>query len=118
MTHELSMSLRQQGVRPHEGLFRYWVKSESVLGKEYLVDLESYFGVGQCDCPNFRFKFEPELAAGVQPDNANEYRCKHILLARRVLAYELLDGLIANRLKLNEKLTDRESASGSRPALG
>jgi hypothetical protein len=48
------------------------------------------------------------IKGGQAPRDPNDYRCKHILLCRRVAAYELLDRVLEAR-RLNEKETNPQS---------
>lgn len=91
-------------VKPVSGeAFRYYVTSERNPETQYLVDVESYWGNGWCDCPDFRVKCEPFLSRG-RKNFVGVARCKHILAAREFAAYEQLDLVLTMRRKFFEKL--------------
>lgn len=78
-------------IQPYDKLTRYLVTSESGEA-QYLVDLLSYWGVGQCSCPNFQIRLEPHLER--RPINPNDYRCKHIVACRNLLSRQLLEAYL------------------------
>lgn len=88
-------------VTPHEGLFRYWVRSES-RDMEYLVDLTGYNGNGWCGCENFAIKREPLLVRGAKP-KSDELRCKHIIRAREFLGRQLVYAALKLELKKSKQ---------------
>lgn len=68
-----------------------------VVGRtgEYLVDLLAYRGIGFCGCQDFEFRCAPLIGQMRKlPDNADDYRCKHIKAVRRYAGSLLLDALI------------------------
>ena len=83
-------------VKPIEGeILRYHVTSEKNPANLYLVDLEEYWGVGWCACPHFAFDIEPTLSRfGSKPEKPDDFRCKHIAIARRFAGRRLLNHYI------------------------
>ncbi len=79
---------------PHETL-RYLVASRTRRGRRWLVDLGAYCGHGRCMCEHFSTKINPFLRSGEQPDEYLE--CWHITQARRYLAIEVAQTIIAQR---------------------
>lgn len=67
--------------------FRFKVASRST-SQRWLVEIETYDGIGSCDCPGFRFYKQPKLEMG---ERDISLRCYHIERARDFL----LDKLIA-----------------------
>ena len=90
----------------YDGPLRYLCSSRSDPNAEYLVELDSYRGNGQCDCEWFRFKLEQFLKSGMPPEQAvveghvsltvkktgevkhmaDALRCAHLIEARRQFA--------------------------------
>lgn len=67
-------------IEPIEGEpFRYYVTAQ-----EYLCDLRANYGVGWCDCPDFKFRRGKGLDNFNRlPKDADAWRCKHLLCVRR-----------------------------------
>lgn len=64
----------------------YLVDSAEVPGRQYTVDLTSYFGAGKCDCWDYRSRRE-KLNSHIGPsEDAKPNRCKHIREARNFVA--------------------------------
>lgn len=74
------------------------VASERDAHVEYVVELDSYSGNGECVCDHFQMRLRPLLARGVTPEQAvleklvkpkadarDALRCKHVIEARRML---------------------------------
>ena len=59
---------------------RFFVHGSETL--PYLVDLAAFNGIGQCDCPHFRVRYQPRLVKG---DRLVELRCKHINEVRALI---------------------------------
>lgn len=99
----------------YDTALRFLVPSESDPHVKYMVELDSYAGNGECDCPNFNFppkgmefskrdlcakRVTPEqaLAAGwvKLPKSgriADALRCKHIVNGRDELATATIETL-------------------------
>lgn len=88
---------------------RYHVTSRT--GQEpYLVDIGSNYGLGYCDCPDFKCnKFGASNIAKREgiPWKIDAFRCAHIIVARRQFFDEMLDRMIAQfRKEFNDYSED------------
>lgn len=59
---------------------RYWVRSRTDPGLEYLIDIEAYDGNGWCACQKFEFKMWPALEDGAE--RSERLQCQHIVAAK------------------------------------
>lgn len=87
-------------VLPYDGVFRCLVRSEHNPKRTYLVDLESYNGIGWCGCRDFETRRAPkiaELSAAQRRNAGDECRCKHLVVARRLRAEQILDDIMKQR---------------------
>jgi len=92
-------------VRPHGDFLRFYVTSSENKDAEYLVDLDCYWGTGWCNCPHFKNRLEPKLAAMALRLNHrihHEFRCKHIRSAVLHLGQALADELLRGKMKNKE----------------
>ena len=64
----------------------FLVSSLTSPGKEYLVDLTSYYGAGCCSCPDYRCRHEPKNATLGPTAATTPHRCRHIKLVRSYVA--------------------------------
>lgn len=82
--------------------FRYYVRGSK---GDTLVDLEDNHGIGWCGCEDFQFRKAP-LLENIRslPNNADDFRCKHLLRARAYAAELLLDAMILLRKKQLQRL--------------
>jgi len=93
-----------------EGTLRYWVRSNTVLNRRYLVDLAMFNGNGLCACKHSQIRCQKLLKRGISPQEAVEkglinlkeghkvydaLRCDHILEARSAFLDELLPRMVA-----------------------
>lgn len=62
----------------------YYCQSQSDGSKEYLVDVFANDGLGECDCPDFRFRRYPHWVGSKIPFDS--FRCRHL---RRVRCHVL-----------------------------
>lgn len=88
---------------PHDNLFRTLVESDDGQS-QYLVDLESFWGNGQCDCRDFMCRKQPFLSKPVSQggmrttdEHDDSLRCKHIRFARQRLGNTLINTIINER---------------------
>lgn len=94
------MNLQPLEVLPYDGVFRCLVRSAKNPKRTYLVDLESYNGIGWCGCRDYETRRGPQikgLTAKERRDAGDECRCKHLVMARRVRAEQLLDEIMKQR---------------------
>lgn len=69
-------------VEPIKGeALRYRVRSASRTDLSYVVDLSEYQGNGQCTCPDFLCRREPNIKKG-KPLYTRLTMCKHVMAAR------------------------------------
>ena len=80
----------------HIESLRFRVRSDSRPEMHHLVDLTAYWGVGWCDCEDFKCHKEPEVSKGI-PSNPEDFACKHIKAARK-FAVEFLGSQCLDRL--------------------
>lgn len=101
-------------VQPITGeAFRFYVDSVSHPGAPHLVDLESYRWGGQCDCENFKFRKEKDLAAlGPKSVPDDSYRCSHIKAARSFYMDEIFPKLAAAIRRIDKPLNRLMEAQG------
>lgn len=59
----------EPAVEVYDHPLRFWVRSRK-SSRRYLVDLQSYKGHGECDCPDFRKNLEKFLRNGHTPEYA------------------------------------------------
>lgn len=84
------------GVRPVEGEpLVYLVQSATRKEIWHRVDFAAWNGYGECGCESFQIKKAPLLREGIFPNPALE--CLHIKRARRFLAIEFIQKVIALR---------------------
>ncbi len=83
-------------VTPFDGLTRYHVTTVRAGAKGYLVDLESYWGNGQCGCMFYCTTHEPVVSRWTpsQREPGNATRCRHLLAARLYLGEDLVTELL------------------------
>lgn len=103
------------------GPLHWMVQSENNNG-EYTVDLGSFWGNGQCDCPHFRIRLQPRLEQFyARPAAWPQYglMCKHIIAARKFLLNELIwaQAALESRDERGIPLKDDESPVSSAPIL-
>lgn len=94
-------------VLPYDGVFRCLVRSAKNPKRTYLVDLDSYSGIGWCGCRDFETRRGPKiklLNAQQRRNAGDELRCKHLVMARRVRGEQLLDEIIKQRAEKARKL--------------
>lgn len=72
-------------------VLRFRVKSRSVAGFSYLVDLQALKGNGQCGCDQFLYRCAPALVVTKEP--CYRTRCWHITKARDWLLDQFIDRL-------------------------
>lgn len=89
---------------------RFEVESESNPDEPHTVDLNAYWGVGWCNCWDFRCRKEPTLKLGV-PEKPADFWCKHIRAARK-FAIEFLGEKCLDRLVTESR--ERAYANGER----
>lgn len=58
---------------------RFWVRSRSDTTTHF-VDIFANGFVGQCDCPHFRFRIQPDIERGIKPNGSQQ--CYHVKRAR------------------------------------
>lgn len=93
-------------VLPYDGVFRCLVRSEKSK-RLYLVDLESFSGIGFCGCIDFATRKQPQiekLSARERRASGDTYRCKHLRAARRLRADQFLSEIIKQRAEQARKL--------------
>ena len=93
----MKMPVNAYGMRiyPFDNQMRWRVTSESETGKEYIVDLTSYWCNGQCSCEDFQYRHEPLLTRGYYDKGQDSrsidlYRCKHIRAVREVFCNHMI----------------------------
>lgn len=93
-------------VLPYDGVFRCLVRSAKNPKRVYLVDLDSWNGVGWCGCYQFAYRLQPQLQR-LKPverlASGDRYRCHHIVAARRVRGEQLLDEIIKQRAENHKR---------------
>lgn len=100
----------------YDATLRFQVQSDSDPHVKYMVELDSYFGNGECDCPSFVFRprgmefSKRDLCAKRVPPHqaitagwvkmpksgrvSDALRCKHIVNARDELATAVIKSLV------------------------
>jgi hypothetical protein len=75
---------------------RFWVTSETVIGRKYLVDICGPDGWPCCACKNFRIEIQPKLEAGIKV--AKPF-CKHLRAVVYWLGRRVVEEMIRNAKK-------------------
>lgn len=89
---KVELALERDGmvVTPADGPWRFFVTSQTGDPElVYLVDLQSFWGAGQCTCKDFEMRHQPFLVRG-DKSGSDRLRCKHIRLVRSLLMDHLL----------------------------
>lgn len=86
-------------VTPFEGLCRFWAQSEKGRATRYLVDLDYWWGIGNCACEDFGINKEPIISRwkAEEREITDAWRCKHCIACRMFLGTDLLDRVLAQR---------------------
>lgn len=106
------VSQMMAGVRPLEGEpLVYLVQSGSRKGLLHRVDFTAWSGFGECGCESFQMRIAPLLREGCKPVEALE--CPHIRKARRYLALDLIQKIIARR---EAKAHENQKKNGHKPS--
>lgn len=93
-------------VLPYDGVFRCLVRSAKNPKKVYLVDLESWNGIGWCGCYQFAYRLQPHvkrLRPAERRASGDRFRCHHIIAARSARGEQLLDEIIKQRAEKARK---------------
>lgn len=99
INHRGKWKIHWVNVTPFEGLTRFWAQSERGRATRYMVDLDNYWGLGQCGCEDFGINKEPTVKLWKADERVltDEFRCKHIIACRQFLGTDLLDRVLALR---------------------
>jgi hypothetical protein len=96
--------------RTYDHALRYWVASFTRRDREYLVQLDSYGGNGECQCEDFACRFGPLLKRCITPEQAIEgdlvdlrdpkrpqdaLRCAHIVDAMMTNSEDFTRAIVA-----------------------
>ena len=81
----------------------YRVQSDTEESVIYRVDLEAYLFRGQCDCPHFRCRLAPAIAA-----DRKHRECKHIQAALMAFGRDILQQ-IKTKARIQYGTTSRDT---------
>lgn len=105
--------------RTYDHALRWHVPSRTVVGKDYLVELDAYGFNGECQCKNFNIECRPLLERGISPAEAvkgglvpdrpekrveDALRCHHILDAFVELGEEFARVVVAAEKMQRERI--------------
>lgn len=72
---------------------RFYVESETVKGRSYLVDLKPEQGFPMCNCKDFQTRIEPKLSRGIFMEKEDQH-CKHIVAIVWFLGERCLEEIV------------------------
>lgn len=87
-------------MRIHDSLTRYLIQSESRPEQLHLVDIKSHNCIGECSCEQFNLQIRPKITEAIEaleagqkfePENPDNYRCKHIRKIREQLINTVIE---------------------------